>query len=514
MAHSSKVLPDPPHDSYPPAVTNPGPKPQGADDTKAAAVNSVTQQLESTDLALDLILHDIAERARQATGASGAAIALERAGSVVCRASAGTTAPDLGVKIDTNSGLSGACLRTGETQWCSDTELDDRVDTDACRQLGVRSIIVVPLFSGSSPVGVFEVFSPRRSAFGEGDLQTLRDLAQWVTEAIQGAGPAAAQKKIAQTEPVLGQARPRSTTALLRTPGWASLLRDRRTGFLRTGVIVLTIALCSLLAFRWGWQIAHSGKPATPVASMAPVTAPQAPASQPQPQNPALVSQIKDSVSAPSKAATAKPTPLVHPGSLVVYDKDGIIYRQTPGKDQAPSQTIQEVVAALDSKSKQSSSTASSAQPPQPGPGPASAAADNSKSAAANAQSAPAIPTTGSTVASLTRLSEAVSPAPVNIPVAPPARISQGVKGGRITHRVDPKYPAQALLRRIEGAVIVDAVIAKEGRLHDVKAVSGNAYLTQAAVDALKQWRYEPYTLNGEPVEMKTTVTMNFNLPK
>jgi len=83
-----------------------------------------TQGIEGNELGLDLILHDIAERARQATNASGAAIAIRQDENMVCRAAAGATVPDLGAKIATETGLSGACVRTGETQWCSDTETD------------------------------------------------------------------------------------------------------------------------------------------------------------------------------------------------------------------------------------------------------------------------------------------------------------------------------------------------------------------------------------------------------
>ena len=76
----------------------------------------------SLDLALDLVLNEVVEQARLATGATGAAIALARASEMVCRATAGADAPDLGVRLETTSGLSGACLQTGEIQQCGDTD--------------------------------------------------------------------------------------------------------------------------------------------------------------------------------------------------------------------------------------------------------------------------------------------------------------------------------------------------------------------------------------------------------
>src|SRR5580692_9154023 len=82
----------------------------------------------SFDLALDLVLHEVVEQARLATGATGAAIALARDGEMVCRATTGWDAPDLGVRLETASGLSGACLQTGKIQQCGDTETDPRVN--------------------------------------------------------------------------------------------------------------------------------------------------------------------------------------------------------------------------------------------------------------------------------------------------------------------------------------------------------------------------------------------------
>src|SRR5215469_10446599 len=130
----------------------------------------------SKDLALDLVLNQIVEQSCLATGATGAAIALLRDGEMVCRATTGGNAPDLGVRLD-NAGFSAECLRIGTLQRCDDTETDPRVDAVACRLLGVRSILVVPLWYWGEFMGIFEIFSPRPNAFGERDEQTLQALA-------------------------------------------------------------------------------------------------------------------------------------------------------------------------------------------------------------------------------------------------------------------------------------------------------------------------------------------------
>ncbi len=93
-------------------------------------------------------------------------------------------------------------------------------------------------------------------------------------------------------------------------------------------------------------------------------------------------------------------------------------------------------------------------------------------------------------------------------------KISQGVAQGLIMKRVAPEYPRSALTMRIEGAVELAATISKEGEIKDVKVLKGDPQLSRAAVQAVKQWKYKPYLLNGEPVEIQTQITVNFNLPK
>src|SRR5436305_1631682 len=131
MAHSPTMRPDPLEPAKSSASISLSKRDLITSESSVAKMNSslAAQGSESTELALDLILHDIAERARQATSASGAAIAIRQDDAMVCRAAAGATVPDLGAKITTEHGLSGACVRTGQTQWCTDTDADERVDS-------------------------------------------------------------------------------------------------------------------------------------------------------------------------------------------------------------------------------------------------------------------------------------------------------------------------------------------------------------------------------------------------
>ncbi len=93
-------------------------------------------------------------------------------------------------------------------------------------------------------------------------------------------------------------------------------------------------------------------------------------------------------------------------------------------------------------------------------------------------------------------------------------RIASRVAEANLIHDVAPQYPPEAGRARIEGAVVLMAVIGKDGRVEDVRVESGLPLLAQAAVDAVKQWRYRPYLLNGEPVEVDSRITINFTLSR
>jgi GAF domain-containing protein len=126
----------------------------------------------------------IAEKAQALTGATGAAIALRRGNEIVCRARTGRTAPDIGVRLQTDSGLSAECVRTGEVLLCDDAESNPRVDWATCRGMGVRSILVAPLRHFRRTLGVFEVLSSTPHAFDNNDVATMQFLSGMMVAAI------------------------------------------------------------------------------------------------------------------------------------------------------------------------------------------------------------------------------------------------------------------------------------------------------------------------------------------
>jgi len=212
-----------------------------------------------SDLALDLVLNEIVQQARLATTATGAAIALVRDGEMVCRASSGMGAPDLGTRLNTHLGLSGACLRTKEVQRCDNTETDPRVDGAAMLDFDVHSILIVPIISGEEAVGIFEILSPRPKAFGDRDILTLEALSRRIVRNLE--------RIASPPEPVAPAISPAPVTvipkevvlapeeslisATLSASEPVSNYRDYWTTVLTAVVIALALLL--------GWMVGYSG---------------------------------------------------------------------------------------------------------------------------------------------------------------------------------------------------------------------------------------------------------------
>lgn len=125
-------------------------------------------------------------------------------------------------------------------------------------------------------------------------------------------------------------------------------------------------------------------------------------------------------------------------------------------------------------------------------------------------ESAPQLP--GTVASADNGLAGLVTSTPVVLPKAAPStiKISQGVSQGLLIKRVQPKYPQAALSVHAQGAVQIEATVNKDGTVTNVKVLKGDPVLSRAAVEAVRQWRYKPYYLDGQPVEIQTQITVNF----
>jgi putative methionine-R-sulfoxide reductase with GAF domain len=134
---------------------------------------------------LDATLQLLVERAQYITGASGAAIALRQGETMVCCASSGASAPELGAHLQIDSGLSAESVKTRQILHCDDAENDPRVNRESCRTLGIASVVVMPLVRDEEVYGVFELLSGRPRAFEQRDHIALNRLAEMIQTAVE-----------------------------------------------------------------------------------------------------------------------------------------------------------------------------------------------------------------------------------------------------------------------------------------------------------------------------------------
>ena len=146
--------------------------------------NSLTEMAQRD---LEAALQLLAERAQYITGASGAAIALIEDSEMICRASAGPSAPVLGAEVQVKSSLTGESVRTRQVLRCDNTEADPRVNRETCIALNIKSVMVVPLLREQEVIGVFELLADRTNAFEDRDVTALERLAEMVQTSLEHA---------------------------------------------------------------------------------------------------------------------------------------------------------------------------------------------------------------------------------------------------------------------------------------------------------------------------------------
>ncbi len=156
------------------------------------AVSAVQREAESLGSDVEAVLSLVASRSQSLLRASGAAIALagkdvETITTMTCRASSGPGAPPVGAALQVGSGFSGECVRTGTILRCDDSEIDERVDRQSCRALGIRSMLAAPLRSDEKAIGLLEIFSAEPNSFDDHDGAILQRFAETIVAAVNRA---------------------------------------------------------------------------------------------------------------------------------------------------------------------------------------------------------------------------------------------------------------------------------------------------------------------------------------
>jgi TonB family protein len=474
---------------------------------------------------LGAILQATVEAAQVLTGAGSAALALRCDGMVICRARSGEPAPELGVRLDEDSGISGECLRQGQMLRCEDAHYDHRVNPLVCRTLGLRSIAIAPLRRhGSETIGILEIFSTRPYAFNEVHMQLLSRLAE-LAEMAQTQDenkqdeiklmPTTASSLAVEPEVALPSFAPAPAVETSAYDEVGPSLRDplsaaRSLGRLYEpakrrlpviGIVAAALALVLLV----GWRFLDYTP--EPVAHRSAAREPQL-----------------TSAEAPAAEETARQAPTArrpNPGHPLERSKRT---SGTANRHAAETVSVPDVVTHPDLSSETTSKTTSAEDSSPAAASPAMAASsvitvvrrprrEHAKGEENTAEPRPletalAVASAGDG-APLDNLLDS----PAGLPKLN-ARVSQGAIGAVLEHRVQPVYPSFALDRRIEGEVVVEATIAEDGSVSHARAIRGPSLLTEAAVEAVRRWSYRAAVLNGKPVATQTQITINFRLPK
>ena len=442
-------------------------------------LDRLRQRLDDQTQSTDSLLAAVAQAARLLTGADSAALALHQNGKIVCRSRSGPIGPELGAPVNTDSGISGECLRSATILVSSDTLRDERVDGDVCRSLGIRSIAAVPLRGQLGMVGILEVFSSRPGAFEDRQIDSLRALAE-IAEQVH------------EREAYSSQTPAR--TSALGSAVLGAIASHRQKVFVLFGKVIaqkdhriIAAAAVAVLAVSIAmWTSLHKSR----VASAASETRPASSAFPGVNNNTAAHTPAKGIVLPASRlAANRSDEPrtesLLHKAAELSPAADrpnssavgaGLAEAEDSGVT-----TFPQVIQPLAKKS------ASNGPPDEPPPAVDLQPSADPGALIGSATSRPSLPEFAGPVSSLTE--------------------------AKLVRRVEPFYPAQARIQRLEGSVLLDATIAEDGTVRSTSVVSGPALLAQAATAAVRNWRYRPAVLGGKPTETVMRITVVFKLP-
>ena len=530
----------------------------------------------SAELALEIVLNEIVEQACQITGATGAAIVLERDGSLICRASSGSTAPELGSHLDQAAGISGECSRTLKTYWCDDTLTDPRTDAEASRQWGVRSVVVMPLLRSDALIGLFELFSTQPYAFGVRDERALEILVDRTLTNLDHAaqpgepeadpiGPAAdLQEENLQKiglQDVHGMNIARQSLGLSTLDPNAMLSPESASAsFPLPDLHSENPELPRLGASEAQAQKLDHGHFALPTEIEQQLVAPELPEEFSPVDIHALLENSRSINNEPERSAIHTVAEVDHaaPPVAVVKQLDYISWAlgfavisvavllglvlgqhfvlshpQVAARPRASTQvsasppagpSSQTVPTSTLSKTEDKKSESTDKTPGQ---------IRNSNSGLVRNRDE-AVPPGGLLVSEngkeVFRLppsgdennrpsADQVQPASeVEADAAAHSQsaieVPEATAQQELLHRVEPEYPEAARQQNIQGAVVLEIHIGADGSVREVSVVSGSPLLAQASTEAVKQWKFKPRVVNGHPAEMQTRVTFDFRLPQ
>ena len=502
----------------------------------------------------------VAQRAQAFTNASGVAIALSEGNvdEIVCRARSGASAPDVGAALRIDGTFTGLCIQTGKELRCDDCETDTRVDMNAIRALGIRSMVVTPIREESRVVGVLAAFAPTPHAFTITHVAVLKTMADQIAVLLQkerrardenpqpeiprAAAPAIVAKPVVTQMPVapppvvIKSSQPAAQAA---APAFAKVEpirsvplevvplamppkvekraadiapranfgtfdsvadEERKSGgkFMVVGVVVvLIVAAAATFTFLKMQKHGAAAPQSTQEAANVQPSSAQQSSSQQASQFPATQSSASNNSQAAVPASSL--------GNAGTASSTVIV---AGGAKTAAEKATSKVAA--------DKSFSDRADKPSPAEKPAATVATlNSgqsriaqQDSSAGSEVAPSFTVvSGNTGAPLTNLAR---PSATSTPTAAAMEQSQ-LEPLQLIKAGTPIYPAIAKARSITGTVVVQGTVDKNGKVTNLQFISGQPIFKDAAFEAARQYQYKPAKLNGHPIEQTTQIKLIFH---
>ena len=453
----------------------------------------------------------LAEEITLLTGSVGAAIALKTNDQIVCQASIGQ-APGMGAVLQPGHGLSGECVLTGKLVQCDDTDVDPRVNPQVCRELGFRSVLIAPITLEGQAIGLVELLAAQPHHFNQDDVLFLDQVAAVVLE-LNGLG--VASNPIEQAGADIKSADFDSLDAeLLARFDVNNLMAALEQDTSEESTSMTEIDDAMIMQRLELIQNGNTAALARPQAEPA-VTTRVAPRPQPGRYEDYrkiwMVALLLIAVGgggiwiwkarrvvATSQSigtTTAAPVKVVEPSANLGSAPAEVSYAPAATRTvERPAGTGTELATQkhVPTLSPKRGSTLPVRTTPEMTPVPSIAGLG------AMASNAPVLPA----------MSQPASP------VFQPTKVSSGLRGGTPIYQPRPAYPETAKRNGLAGDVVLRFLVTKDGTVTNVRVVSGNPTLVQAAVQSVKLWRYRPFLLNGEPTEAESQATIKFTSPR
>jgi TonB family protein len=459
-------------------------------------ISDLRNQLSTANLSTEASLKRIVEGMAHHTRATGAAIAWREGDQVICRATTGN-APEIGVRLNLETGLSGECYRTGNIVSLADSEHDSRVDAEVCGQLDFRSLLIVPVVSaGDIVVGIAEVFSSTPGNFEGGDVLLLSSIAELIGDLYDKCQRPASAVERDIDDPVAEQIKapapfvpagfdladpnpkqefigtgpePAPSSSVEHAFGDDSSEQQRpqdsnwKSRRVLLGILLLAggVGLGDYVNLRF-----IRPHPIAPSQSSAALQSAQVPTPP--------ISQVQPIGSSPAVDPSEHSTDVQQITTV-------------------PNRNVSKTAILRDDSVESNFTMGLAGHRRQSEPAPDAPSLIASDHPAFRVDTTFFLPTKVPQV----KLLNASLPA------------SQ-VTAGRLIHRVNPVFPEFARAAGLRGSVVIAATIGKDGRLKNMKLISGNGALAIEAFRAARQWMYAPYRLNGEPIEVDARIVMDF----